>query len=154
MSDPLDDNTLVATNFDNMIQASSDIRKEQTLQKMEKIRQGVPLEQINQPQIRFTPPPEPVSTANLDEQLLAKELEDRKRKSRMAYDHMHAVPTTPSASSAAQQDDSQKTQAAMTSPPTPAILDLAHNDDLNIATIARQANKASSGDNEVVISLR
>lgn len=37
----------------------------------------------------------------------------------------------------------------------PEVLQLANNDDLNIATIARQANKTSqTGDNEVVISLR
>lgn len=38
-------------------------------------------------------------------------------------------------------------------PTDPAILELASNDDLSVATIARQANKASDGD-EVVISLR
>ncbi len=39
--------------------------------------------------------------------------------------------------------------------PNPAILELAHNDDLSVATIARQANKAELSDNdEVVISLR
>jgi hypothetical protein len=39
--------------------------------------------------------------------------------------------------------------------PKPAILELAHNDDLSVATIARQANKANHlGDDEVVISLR
>jgi hypothetical protein len=42
----------------------------------------------------------------------------------------------------------------MPEPPKPAILELASNDDLSVATIARQANKAQSGDNEVVISLR
>lgn len=42
----------------------------------------------------------------------------------------------------------------MPEPPKPAILELASNDDLSVATIARQANKSQSGDNEVVISLR
>ncbi len=37
--------------------------------------------------------------------------------------------------------------------PNPAILGLASNDDLNVATIARQANKIVNGDDEVVISL-
>jgi hypothetical protein len=40
-----------------------------------------------------------------------------------------------------------------TTTPNPAILGLANNDDLNVATIARQANKLSEGDGEVVISL-
>lgn len=37
--------------------------------------------------------------------------------------------------------------------PNPAILGLASNDDLNVATIARQANQLSKDDGEVVISL-
>ncbi|MEK7603347.1 MAG: PrgI family protein [Patescibacteria group bacterium] len=50
---------------------------------------------------------------------------------------------------------SQKPQSPVPATPDPAILQLANNDDLNVATIARQANKAktmSDGD-EVVISL-
>ncbi len=43
----------------------------------------------------------------------------------------------------------------ITAAPKPAILDLARNDDLSVATIARQASKAEHlGDEEVVISLR
>lgn len=37
--------------------------------------------------------------------------------------------------------------------PNPAILSLANNDDLNVATIARQAKRISEADDEVVISL-
>ena len=37
--------------------------------------------------------------------------------------------------------------------PNPAILELANNDDLNVATIARQARRISDADDEVVISL-
>lgn len=44
---------------------------------------------------------------------------------------------------------------AMTTETNPAIIDLAINDDLNVATIARQADKAvEQSKNEVVISLR
>lgn len=43
--------------------------------------------------------------------------------------------------------------AATPEPPKPAILELASNDDLSVATISRQANKAQD-DGEVVISLR
>ena len=43
----------------------------------------------------------------------------------------------------------------VTQPVKPAILGLARNDDLSVATIARQANKSDTlGDDEVVISLR
>ncbi len=44
------------------------------------------------------------------------------------------------------QDQGQK-------PQNPAILGLAHNDDLNVSTIARQAKRISEDDDEVVISL-
>jgi hypothetical protein len=55
----------------------------------------------------------------------------------------------PTAASAA-----ASTQPPVTPPPDAAILDLAINDDLNVATIAREANKRKgSSDNEVVISL-
>jgi len=37
--------------------------------------------------------------------------------------------------------------------PNPAIINLANNDDLNVATIARQAKRISEADDEVVISL-
>lgn len=40
-----------------------------------------------------------------------------------------------------------------TTTPNPAILSLANNDDLNVATIARQARQISEADGEVVISL-
>jgi hypothetical protein len=43
----------------------------------------------------------------------------------------------------------------MPTPSTPAILDLAQNNDLNVDTIARQAKKAKkAGGDEIVISLR
>jgi len=44
-------------------------------------------------------------------------------------------------------------QLAVTPPSDPAILELASNDDLNVATIARQAHKAKLQDGEVTISL-
>ncbi len=49
----------------------------------------------------------------------------------------------------------QKTPAISSVPtPNPAILSLANNDDLNVATIARQAQQMSESDGEVTISLR
>jgi len=49
---------------------------------------------------------------------------------------------------------SQQAQPSGASTPHPAILNLANNDDLNVATIARQAKRISESDDEVVISLR
>lgn len=57
---------------------------------------------------------------------------------------------------AATTDPGQNTGAqGQTTPSNPAILNLANNDDLNVATIARQAKKIQSAENgdEVVISL-
>lgn len=49
----------------------------------------------------------------------------------------------------------QPVQTPMKDPAKPAILELAHNDDLSVATIARQVNKPDLADgSEVVISLR
>jgi len=45
------------------------------------------------------------------------------------------------------------TAKPQTTPANPAIIDLAHNDDLNVATIARQAHRLDESDGEVVVSL-
>ncbi len=53
----------------------------------------------------------------------------------------------------AQQNDQSTATKPQTATPNPAILELANNDDLNVATIARQAKRISDADDEVVISL-
>ncbi len=50
------DNPL-SDNFSQMMQASARQRRDQALEKMEQIRRGVPLEAIDQPTVRITPPP-------------------------------------------------------------------------------------------------
>jgi hypothetical protein len=57
----------------------------------------------------------------------------------------------PIASSSQQSAISAASASGTTS--SPAILNLAHNDDFNVATIARQAKRISEADDEVVISL-
>jgi hypothetical protein len=54
------------------------------------------------------------------------------------------------------QNDPSSSVSAVTPPQDPAILNLATNDDLDVATIARQAHKdtRAADDNEVVIPLR
>lgn len=72
-----------------------------------------------------------------------------------------AIPT-PTITTNITQTDIQSTTTPQTQPVTPvtqqadtAILELANNDDLNVATIARQADKAvAKTDDEVVVSLR
>ncbi len=63
-------------------------------------------------------------------------------------------PGSPTLSSApAVQTSTIPVPTASGTTPSPAILNLAHNDDLNVATIARQAKRISEADDEVVISL-
>jgi len=53
-------------------------------------------------------------------------------------------------------DDADTAKTTETATPNPAILELANNDDLNVATIARQANRitgSQSDDGEVVVPL-
>jgi hypothetical protein len=71
------------------------------------------------------------------------DLEMSQRQNSTQTSNMRTLPTT----GATAQPTSSKT-------PDPAILELANNDDLNVATIARQANRVKNlGDDEVVISL-
>jgi hypothetical protein len=119
-----------------------------------------------------------VASANgLDEKTLSQQLRSKRQAGDLAHNHLHTVPAAPHLSSygqpqlptvppasddnsaqAATNDsgtqDSAQAQAQMTNTPDPAILNLAQNNDLNIETIARQAKKDDSKDNEVVISLR
>ncbi len=49
--------------------------------------------------------------------------------------------------------EEKKTTSEVTEPPRPDIIGLAHNNDLNVATLARQANSDGDGSKEVVVSL-
>lgn len=53
----------------------------------------------------------------------------------------------------AQKTEEEKTISKVTEPPSPDIISLAHNNDLNVATLARQASKDDDESQEVVISL-
>ncbi len=71
---------------------------------------------------------------------------------------MYAAPGTASPAVAVQpypysQPSPQTVAQQVTPPPNPAILQLARNDDLDVATIAREANKQQELQDEVVISL-
>ncbi len=117
----------VAAQMAQLVQANDDAHRNAVLNHMQKIRSM-------QDQTATPPPPTapvaPVQTATTMPPT--------------------TVPTMPPA--APQQ---QVPTTPMKPAPNPAILELAHNDDLSVATIARQANKAGLSDNdEVVISLR
>lgn len=118
-----------------------------------------------------------------DEEALIKKIEAEKKKAPAYNSHMktlqplsHQASQPTALNSTPQTDDSMlplidPSQAQIIDPPTasndntntatptsdntsnPAILKLASNDDLNVATIARQAQRISESDDEVVISL-
>jgi hypothetical protein len=81
-------------------------------------------------------------------------LEEQERLKREALEEQQRAQAEAAARAAAEAAQINS-QAAMKTAPDPAILELAVNDDFNIATIARQANKAMQHeeDGEVVINL-
>lgn len=103
--------------------------------------------------------------ATADEAALLDKLHHKKPDS-AAYGHMRTIQplgSQPAGQPAAKKNDStaqtpaDQRQPASPKTPDPVILELANNDDLNVATIARQANKHQEDhpdDGEVVISLR
>ena len=84
---------------------------------------------------------------NADEQAFARQLQAQKTGAAPAYGHTKVI--TPLGQQPA-------TPPPVTAQPEPAILELANNDDFNVATIAREAERTRrkpSSDNEVVVSL-
>lgn len=150
--------------IESMMEKSDIVRKAQLFEKMDSIRQGKPLAApANTP--RVAPP----TGGIVDEQLLSSELKARRQVGDLAQENMHSIPSTPmpakpvtqqpassKAVSPPKDEDSvdstevEKAQAPMTEQVSPDILELARNNDLNVSTIARQANKETD---EVVISL-
>lgn len=70
-----------------------------------------------------------------------------------AGDDDDAASILPPVAVLAQQQPVYQPPAPSKPTPNPAIINLANNDDLNVATIARQAKQISEADGEVVISL-
>lgn len=119
-------NNPVAAQMAQLVQANDEAHRNAVLNHMQKIR-------TMQDQTAVAPPSTPVAPVQTATTMPPT-----------------TVPTMPPA--APQQ---QVPTTPMKPAPNPAILELAHNDDLSVATIARQANKAELSDNdEVVISLR
>ncbi len=114
---------------------------------------------VTTPINNVSPPPaapqiqQQTTDANENEDQLAEQLQKSQANAAMTKARM------PTVLPLAEQQKLQATQTtppkAVTPPTDPSILELAHNDDLNVATIARQAKKAQgeeAGD-EVIISL-
>lgn len=167
--DMLDEDNVVSENFEHMIQESSTEIKQRQIDKMNRVRNGEPLTPITQPEIRFTPPPASPAEAQeqvIDEQLLSRQLMNKRQARNSANTHMKTLSVYPEASPAVHADASEsraiseqkkapeKPQAEMTKTPDADILKLARNNDWTVDTIARNAKRTDAEDNEVVVSLR
>ena len=164
VQDIMDDDASVSTNFEQMMESSDQIRREENIDKMDRVRHGEPLEgrprteiHLTQPEVNTSVTPSrssllpPLTVDPSDEASLAQELRERQSRHLSATGRMRDITAKPKTHA------SEKTQADMTSPPTPAIIrELSQNNSWNIDTVARQADKATRNDedNEVVIHLR
>lgn len=142
--------------FDQMIASKDQQHRAQLADRMERIRSGEPLESINEnKQAVATPNNElpPIKPSDsFDEKLLAEELKAKKSASKLSQSKLHKIGTNEAKKQKAKTNAKSQSSSVMTTPVRPDILDLARNNDLNVATIARQANKPDD-DDEVVISL-
>lgn len=150
--------------LDSMIKESDQARKEQLFEKLDRIRQGEALESAGQPEELVAPPAENPT----DEESISQTLKAKKQAGDLSRGNMHTVSSQPAPVVAIVPDESvdevvaeektevEKAQAPMKEQAAPDILGLARNNDLNIATIARQANNKDKGEDdpkEVVIAL-
>ena len=145
--DMYDEQAATSANFDRMIKQSAEHLKADSLDNLNRIRNGQPTSS-ELPSIHMTPPPV-ATTQTLDEELLTEELRNRQAPGKLATSHMHKFkPVKP--------DPAPKTAAKTAHPDnSAAILEFAGNNDLNVATIARQAKlESDDNSNEVVVSLR
>lgn len=107
-----------------------------------------------------TPPPalqpqKPQPTGPLSEQELLEKIHAEQQKKPKNYGHLRVIKPVAEQEAEAAAAAKNPPPPPVTAKPDPAILELANNDDLNVATIARQANKKKKGppNDEVVISL-
>ncbi|HVC36350.1 MAG TPA: PrgI family protein [Candidatus Dormibacteraeota bacterium] len=92
-----------------------------------------------------------------EEALLKKLAQQNQQTQTVSYGHMRTIQPLAANQTNDQNITSTQGQVAGSSTPDPAILNLANNNDLNVATLAREAHKTQHPDeppNEVVISLR
>lgn len=178
--DVYDESAITAESFNKMIEQSTEIHKAQAQQIMDQARGG----QTPDPTSSFTPPTitslqqpatasPPMSKA--EEEALSSQLKNR-HDNNFATARMHkiktldeqSIPDNPMMAFMEPYDNSDSRDGQPVATPNPSvdnntvsteehsssILELASNNDLNVATLARQAKKQSDDDNEVVISLR
>ncbi len=154
-SDSATPDIMESTQVDELIDESEKTRKAHLQDTIEQARKGT--EPQNESQT--------VTPVNEDLQLLSENLKQKKESAKLSTGNMQKLqPKSPKAadkpkpkSKKAPKKPSQKTESGetiseVTQPPRPDIISLAHNNDLNVATLARQA-KNDDDSQEVVVSL-
>lgn len=135
-------NTAVAQHMNQLVQANDSAHRQAVIQRMEQARQDP------------TSLPPPVGANNLPSTLPEPVLPTLAR-TQNAYGQTPVLQPDLPTRAPAQPIAAPTTPAPVTQPVNPAILGLASNDDLSVATLARQAQKSTElGSDEVVISLR
>jgi len=172
----------VAHNFDNLINAATNAHRQQLMAQMQQpagpagaaqpqapadywfmhtpasappgqatfvdasvVSPGVPSQPAGIPQ---------AGTPTAEEEALAEQLKARNETMSAAYGNMKVLKTPEElAAEAAARPVAAPSKPSVTPDTQAAIMELARNNDLNVATIQRQANKRAEDDGEVVISL-
>lgn len=167
-------NNPIARQFDTMINQSTQQHRSQLVNQLNQ-PPGVTVQQATGKAEPWfinpaTPLAEPEHETAADREVeaaISSELKAHTGQQHVSYSNLRTLkpldnktPVTPASVQSAPADDTTtdpSAAAAMTPTEDPAILALATNDDLNVATLAREANKAKHGDDqlqdEVVISL-
>jgi hypothetical protein len=173
VEDMMDETTSpLARQFDSMMDRSSQARRQQLMDQMKAVPDGqgsaavAPAATLAAPDNWFmgqthaaSPPLEPVVSGSVasaaDDDALSAQLAARANRS-LSFGNlrtMQPVGKTPAADASA--TPAVNPVPPMTAAPDPAILSLASSNDLNVATLARQAkkNQGEGSSDEVVISL-
>lgn len=159
---------LESTSMDQLIARQTDEHKAKVVEKMNRARNGESIKDIYEKVAVVEPSPDllaaPSTDRLVDEDELTQMIREKKAAGDLAYQRMSKIPVFSSVGSGAvdepkktktkkaKKTEVEKAQASVTEQVSPAILGLAQNNDLDVATIARQA-KNDENENEVVIPL-
>jgi hypothetical protein len=155
----------VAQQFDEMISQSEHAHRQQIMAKMNGSQPTAPQPGgprgywfMNNQSGGPAPQPSGQPQKNKDEEDLVDSLKARNKGQDLSYSHLRTLrPYQPAPPKPLKKAVEKKPLPAVTPAPDPAILSLASNNDLNVATLAREAKKSKKDDepqDEVVISLR
>jgi len=160
-NDPLAAYTPVAQQFTQMVAASDQAHRQQIMQRMDEIRTrqaSQPASPVATPSaVPVANPVTPIPTATIPTQPAPSVVNDTLpplpqplvSSQRAAYGNTHVLQPQASAPTGSNAADN-----TVTAPRQTDKIKLANNNDLNVATIAREANKLDGPQDEVVISLR